>query len=154
VPSGRPQKHVLDAARLREALRRFLRGSERLTRKHGLTTQRYELLLAVSTPRRGGLASLAELTERLSLAPSTVTELVQRSEDQGLVRRELQPENRRAVYVAPTCEGTRRLTAAAAALEDERHRLVSVLEQLAEQDTDQAAKGGRVRHAAPRIPRS
>jgi DNA-binding MarR family transcriptional regulator len=134
VPPARPQKHVLAAARLREALRRFLRESERLTRKHGLTTQRYELLLAVSTPRQAGrLASLAELTERLSLAPSTVTELVQRSEDQGLVRRELQPENRRAVYVAPTREGTRRLTTAAAALEDERHRLISVLKQLTEE---------------------
>jgi DNA-binding MarR family transcriptional regulator len=143
LPSADNQKQVLEAARLRDALRRFLRESERLARRHGLTTQRYELLLAVSTPRRDdGLASLTELSERLSLARSTVTELVQRSEDQGFVRRELRPENRRVVYVVATAKGKRRLSAAAAALENERERLISVLEELAE---ERPTKSVRVR---------
>src|SRR5207248_8975435 len=91
------------AAELRGALRRFLRQSEAVTRRHGLTTQRYELLLAVKTGRDGEeRATLGELAERLALAPSSITELVARSAALGLVPRELDPSSRPMAWVAVT----------------------------------------------------
>lgn len=116
------------AAALRGALRRFVRQSDALTRRHGLTTQRYELLLAAKTGRGGeGRATLSELAERLALAPSSITELVARSEALSLVRRELHPSNRRAVFVALTREGERRLAAAVDELAGERARLAEIV---------------------------
>ena len=116
------------AAELRGALRRFLRKSEAVARRHGLTTQRYELLLAVKTGRDGtARATLGELAERLALAPSSVTELVARSEALGLVRRQLDPSRRRVVFVAVTPEGDRRLRAAVAELEGERNALAEIV---------------------------
>ena len=116
------------AAELRGALRRFVRQSDAVTRGHGLTTQRYELLLMAKTARNGeGRATLSELAERLALAPSSITELVARSETLGLVRRELHPANRRAVFVTLTPEGERRLSMAVEELAGERARLVDVI---------------------------
>jgi DNA-binding MarR family transcriptional regulator len=120
------------AAELRGALRRFLRRSEAVTRRHGLTTQRYELLLAAKTGRDGtGRATLGELAERLALAPSSITELVARSEGLGLVRRELDPARRRAVFVAVTAEGERRLSAVVDELAGERAALAEIVAKLA-----------------------
>jgi DNA-binding MarR family transcriptional regulator len=120
------------AAELRSALRQFLRTSDRVTREHGLTTQRYELLLMIKTSRDGSeRATLGELMERLHAPQSTVTELVHRAEDLGLLARELDPKNRRAVYLRVTPEGERRLAGAVAKLAGERKRLVSLLRELA-----------------------
>jgi DNA-binding MarR family transcriptional regulator len=117
-----------DAAEFRGALRRFLRQSDAVSRRHGLTTQRYELLLAAKTGRDGSAhATLGELAERLALAPSSVAELVARSEALGLVRRELDPSRRRGVLVAVTPEGERRLSAAVEELEDERAALAAIV---------------------------
>ena len=97
-------------------------------RRHGLTTQRYELLLTAKTARDGTeRATLGELAERLALAPSSITELVARSEALGLVRRELDPMRRRAVFVAVTPEGDRRLSAVVDELEGERAALAEIL---------------------------
>jgi DNA-binding MarR family transcriptional regulator len=116
------------AAELRGALRRFLRQSEAVTRRHGLTNQRYELLLTAKTGRDGtGRATLGELAERLALAPSSITELVARSEALGLVRRELDPSRRRMVFVAVTPEGDRRLSAVVEELEGERAALAEIV---------------------------
>jgi len=103
-----------------------------VTRRHGLTTQRYELLLAVKTGRDGGeRATLGELAERLALAPSSITELVARSEALGLVRRELDPSRRRVVFVAVTPEGDRRLSGVVDELEGERAALAEIVAKLA-----------------------
>jgi len=117
-----------DAAVLREALRRFGRRTELITRAHGLTPRTYQLLLMLKTGRRGaGSASLGELEERLQLGKSTVTELVLRSEDAGLVRRELDRMRRRAISVHMTRAGERRLAEVVSALGDERARLAELL---------------------------
>lgn len=119
------------AARLREALAVFLRASEQITRSHGLTLPRYQLLLMVKTARDGSeRASLTELRERLQLAQSTVVELVQRAETIGLVRRELSAVSRRRVCVVLTPEGERRLAGALADLTRARERLGASLASL------------------------
>lgn len=116
------------AATLREALRRFGRRTELLTREEGLTARTYLLLLMVRTGRgEAGRASLSELEDRLQLGKSTVTELVLRSEDAGLVRRDLDRRRRRAISVSLTPAGERRLAAVVATLGDERRRLLELL---------------------------
>src|SRR6059058_1965924 len=80
---------VIAAADFRAALRQFLRRSERVARQAGLTPQRYLLLLMIKGASDGSEQStVTALAERLQLAQSTVTELVRRAEEAGLIRRE------------------------------------------------------------------
>src|SRR4249920_2108815 len=88
------------AAELRVALRRFLRLSEQAARRHGLTPQRYALLLSIKGAADGSERStVTELAERLQLAQSTVTELVRRAEDAGLIEREQSASDGRVAYL-------------------------------------------------------
>lgn len=120
------------AARIREALVRFERASERVVRRHGLTPQRYLLLLMVRTARDGrGHARLRELMERLDLAQSTVVELVQRAVSAGLLERAPSRDSRRAIVVRLTEEGERRLAGALAELGRHREDLVAIVGDLA-----------------------
>ena len=66
-------------AAFRAALRQFLRRSERVARQRGLTPQRHLLLMMIKgSPRADEQSTVTELSERLQLAQSTVTELVRR----------------------------------------------------------------------------
>jgi DNA-binding MarR family transcriptional regulator len=128
---GIPQDDLdyANAAALREALRRFARRTELVTRANGLTPRSYQLLLMLKTGRgEAGRAGLGELEDRLQLGKSTVTELVLRSEDAGLVRRELDRTRRGSISVRLTPSGARRLAKVAAALGDERTRLAELLQ--------------------------
>src|SRR5262249_19589933 len=79
---------VIAVADFRAAMRRFLRRSERIARNCGLTPQRYLLLLMIKgSPSGKEQSTVTELSERLQLAQSTVTELVRRAEEVGLVDR-------------------------------------------------------------------
>ena len=118
-----------EAAGLREALRRFERRSEDIARANGLTTRSYLLLLMIRTSR--GLPEAAtpdDLEARLYLAKSTVAELLQRAEEQGLVRRELHPARRGGIVVRLTPTGKRRLDRVFDALGAERDHLRRLLE--------------------------
>lgn len=119
------------AAALREALRRFERRSEEVTRRSGLTPRSYTLLLLIKTGReRPGHATPDELERRLQLAKSTVAELLQRNEELGLLRRELHPQRRGAIIVKLTGKGERRLERACSELGAERNRLRRILDDL------------------------
>lgn len=119
---------AMDAAEFRSALRRFLRTSERAARRAGLTPQRHLLLLMIAGAPDGSQSStVTELSERLQLAQSTVTELVQRAEESGLVERKLATRDRREFRISLTPEGMRRLGLSFAQLAPERQRLMSVL---------------------------
>src|SRR5213593_1594142 len=84
-----PISEVVAVAEFRAALRQFLRRTERIARDSGLTPQRYLLLLMIKGAADGSERStVTELAERLQLAQSTVTELVRRAEEAGLIRRE------------------------------------------------------------------
>ena len=113
------------AAQLRLALRRFLRRSEQVARAHGLTPQRYQLLLLIKAAE--GKATVGGLCRSLQLGQSNVTQLVRRAEDLGLVRRELATEDARVRYLSLTTEGERRLAAAVAELSEDRAALVAEL---------------------------
>src|SRR5690242_5376821 len=102
--------NVIEVAEFREALRRFLRRSERVARASGLTPQRHLLLLMIKgAPDGSEQSTVTELAERLQLAQSTVTELVSRAEEAGLVSREQSQSDARVAHLRLTAEGERRL---------------------------------------------
>ena len=122
---------VQRAAAFRVALRSFVRESEHSARRSGLTPQRYLLLLLVKGAEDGSeRATISELAQRLHLAQSTVTELVDRTEEAGLVRRSASEDDRRVVYVELTEEGDRRFAKAFQSLSDERRSLHEVTASL------------------------
>lgn len=122
-------KHAYEeAAALREALRRFARRTEDVTRAHGLTARSYSLLLMIKTGRDiPGGATTHELEHRLQLAQSTVAELLHRSEDNGLVSRELHPTRRQGIIVRLTPKGERQLRRAHRELQSDRQYLLQLL---------------------------
>jgi DNA-binding MarR family transcriptional regulator len=115
---------VVEVAEFRESLRRFLRQSERVARRAGLTPQRHLLLLMIKGARDGSEQStVTELSDRLQLAQSTVTELVSRAEEVGLVAREQSQSDARVAHLRLTTEGERRLADSFTGLADEREQL-------------------------------
>src|SRR5438105_10105579 len=115
---------VVAVAEFRAGLRQFLRRSERIAREAGLTPQRYLLLLMVKgAPDGSEQSTVTELSERLQLAQSTVTELVSRAEDAGLLRREQSQADARVALLRLTTEGERRLMQAFTGLATERAQL-------------------------------
>jgi DNA-binding MarR family transcriptional regulator len=121
-------REYTEAAALREALQEFQRASDSVTARHGLTSRTYQVLLMIKTGRTGnGYAGLGELEERLKLGRSTITELVLRTEQRGLVRRELDPDRRGSIRIGLTGDGERRLAGACVELGNERRRLLELL---------------------------
>jgi DNA-binding MarR family transcriptional regulator len=111
-------------AEFRAGLRQFLRLSERIARQAGLTPQRYLLLLMIKGAVDGSEQStVTELAGRLQLAQSTVTELVRRAEEAGLLEREQSHTDARVVHLRLTPEGSRRLELAYTGLATERSQL-------------------------------
>jgi DNA-binding MarR family transcriptional regulator len=72
-------------------------------RKYGITSKQGQLLCVLMARPRG----MAELGTILGLAKSSLTGLVDRTERNGLVRREPDPEDLRAVRVALTSRGSK-----------------------------------------------
>ncbi len=120
-------------AEFRAALRGFLRRTEKIARQSGLTPQRYLLLLMVKGAVDGSEQStVTDLAERLQLAQSTVTELVSRAEDAGLLDRKPSPTDARVAYLRLTAEGERRLQLAFTALSMERSNLAAAFAHLSD----------------------
>jgi DNA-binding MarR family transcriptional regulator len=114
-----------EAAALRSALRKFLRRSEEIARRHELTPRQYLLLLMIKANEDSpGPATITDLVERLALTQSTVTELVQRAEEAGLVARSPSPDDGRVTHLSLTPTGTERLSAAFEELGPEREQLL------------------------------
>jgi DNA-binding MarR family transcriptional regulator len=119
------------AAELRTALRTFARRSEQLARQQGLTPQQYMLLLLIKgAPDGGERSTVTDLARRLQLGQSTVTELVQRAEDAGLVQRSASGADARVSWLSLTPEGSRKLAAVVGNLGPERRRLAELLASL------------------------
>lgn len=126
-----PLDDIVHVAEFRAALRMFLRRSERVARSSGLTPQRYLLLLMIKGALDGSEQStVTELSERLQLAQSTVTELVARAEENGLIERQTSSADGRVAYLRLTKEGERRLGRAFTDLEGERRDLRDAFEHL------------------------
>jgi len=122
--TGLTTHEFIALAGLRSALRVFMRQTEQTARRSGLTPQRHLLLLMIKgAPDGSERSTVTELSERLQLAQSTVTELVRRAEDAGLLEREQSESDGRVVYLRLTKEGERRLERVDEKLTIERARL-------------------------------
>lgn len=82
-----------------------------LLRPHGLTFARYEALVLLVFSSRGSLP-LGKMGERLQVHPTSVTSIVRRLDDAGLVLRVPHPEDGRAVLAEITDAGRRAVEAA------------------------------------------
>src|SRR3954454_20501130 len=78
---------------------------------HGLSFARYEALVLLSFSRRGSLP-MRMMGERLQLHPTSITNIVDRLESDGLARRLPDPSDRRTTLVELIEAGRARLTAA------------------------------------------
>lgn len=135
VESAPSVEDVVAVASFRTALRRFLRRSERIARASGLTPQRHLLLLMIKgAPDGSEQATVTDLAERLQLAQSTVTELVGRAEEAGLIEREPSARDGRVANLRLTEEGERRLVRAFTDHGTERAQLLEAFSQLASPD--------------------
>jgi DNA-binding MarR family transcriptional regulator len=121
TPDELAVEDVVRVAEFRAALRQFLRRSERTARSSGLTPQRHLLLLMIKgAPDLSEQSTVTELSDRLQLAQSTVTELVRRAEEAGLLAREQSANDARVAHLRLTEEGERRLALAFTNLAHER----------------------------------
>jgi DNA-binding MarR family transcriptional regulator len=110
-------------ARFRFGIRRYLRFSEETVRRHGVTPQQYQLMLALKGFPGRDWAVVRELAGRLQLRHHSVVELVNRAQTQGLVRRTTDPDDARAVRVVLTDQGEQLLGRLSALHRDELRRM-------------------------------
>ncbi len=92
-------------AEFRYRLRRFLRFSEEVTRRHGLTALQYLMLLQIKGYPGRDWATVGELAERLQAKHHGVVSLVSRCEAMRLVERSTSRSDRRRVEVRLTGKG-------------------------------------------------
>jgi DNA-binding MarR family transcriptional regulator len=112
------------AAAFRTALRSFLRRSRAAATAAGLTAERYDLLLMIKTSPHGDeQETIGDLSDRMALQQSAVTELVRRTEEAGLVERRVAEHDARVTLVRLTRAGEERLLDAFVALRRDRQAL-------------------------------
>ncbi|MEO8347075.1 MAG: MarR family transcriptional regulator [Betaproteobacteria bacterium] len=92
-------------ADFRYQLRRFLRFSEDVTRKSGITVLQYLLMLQIKGFPGREWATVGELAERLQAKQHGVVSLISRCETAGLVRRCTSENDKRVVEVRLTPKG-------------------------------------------------
>ena len=119
-----------------------------LRQRHGLAVTEFDVLITLfnAPERRLGMSALSD---RVLLSPAGTTHLVTRLERDGMVRREVDPADRRKWFTVLTPEGDRTLREARpthngvlrqhplhATLPSERRTLQRVWQRLAAQDRD------------------
>jgi DNA-binding MarR family transcriptional regulator len=114
------------AAEFRAALRRYQRRTDEICQQHSLTSEQYTLLLMIKGSP-GARSTVGELADRLQLAPNGVTERVRRAEAAGLVRRSVDPRDRRVFWIRSSPKGNRLFTRTFAALGAESQLLFDVV---------------------------
>jgi DNA-binding MarR family transcriptional regulator len=111
---ARPMAAVTSIMRAQQVLMARLND---LLRPHGLTFPRYEALMLLSFTRSGALP-LGKIGERLQVHRTSVTNIIDKLEDDGLVRRVPHANDRRATLAEITDAGRETAGRATAALND------------------------------------
>jgi DNA-binding MarR family transcriptional regulator len=114
-------------SQFRYRLRQFLRASETLCKRHGLTSLQYQLLLHVMGFEGRAWASVGELAERLQGHHHGVVALVDRCEKLRLLERRPGRVDQRIVEVHLLSKGEKLLAKLAALHQDERRALLREL---------------------------
>ena len=124
LSAPRPAKDDYEQlSRFRHRLRRFLRASEELCKRHGLTPLQYQLLLHVMGFEGRRWASVGELAERLQAQHHGVVALVDRCEKLALLERRASRADQRVVEIHLRPKGERLLAKLVALHQDERESL-------------------------------
>jgi DNA-binding MarR family transcriptional regulator len=119
-----------EAAAFRAEIRAFLRNSEEAARRNGLTPQRYLLLLMIKgAPDGSEQSTVTDLCDQLQLGQSTVTELVGRAREVGLLQRASDATDGRVAHLFLTDEATSRLSQVVIELRGDRDRLIGMFTQ-------------------------
>lgn len=114
------KKEFETLSEFRYRLRRFLRFSEQVTRRNGITPLQYLLLLHVKGFPGRNWATVGELAERLQAQHHGVVALISRCEKLDWVERRQGQNDRREVEVHLTPSGER-MAAKMAALHRDEH---------------------------------
>ena len=101
------KKEFETLSEFRYRLRRFLRFSEEVTRRNGITPLQYLLLIHVKGFPERHWATVGELAERLQAQHHGVVALISRCEKLGWVERRQGQTDRREVEVHLTASGER-----------------------------------------------
>jgi DNA-binding MarR family transcriptional regulator len=107
VDQDRDGINYVALAEFRYHIRKFIRFSERAARAAGVEPQQHQLLLAVKGMPDGVSPTIGEIASRLQVVHHSAVELVDRLEDQGLVQRRRNSEDRRQVFLSLTPKGER-----------------------------------------------
>jgi len=105
MPLSRSEYEMLAAFRYR--LRQFLAFSEKSAASVGLTQQQYQALLAVRANIGPALLSISDLAAQMLIKHHSAVGMVNRLEEQGMVRREPSPVDGRKVGIRLTPSGMR-----------------------------------------------
>ena len=112
VGEARAMKFATSVMRVQQVL---LSQFDAALKPHGITFARYEVLRLLSFSSSGSLP-LSKIGERLMVHPTSVTSLIDRLVQQGLVHREHDAKDRRRVLASLTPAGTLVLDEATVAL--------------------------------------
>ncbi len=103
LPQTTAQEPSLTSVRaLVRAYQAFSSYSETFVRQYGLTPAQFDVIATLGNTQ--GL-SMGDIGEKTLITKGTLTGVVDRLEQKGLVTRETPPENRRSVIVQLTAEG-------------------------------------------------
>ncbi|RNI21146.1 MarR family winged helix-turn-helix transcriptional regulator [Flexivirga caeni] len=116
--------------RLRTRLRQFERWSAEQAAARGLTASQHQLLLAIRGHGGAEGPTIGEVAEYLLVRHNTAVELVNRTQELGLVERIRDGADQRVVRLALTSEGRKRLNELSAEHLEELARLATVVEEL------------------------
>ena len=114
------KKEFETLSEFRYRLRRFLRFSEQVTRRNGITPLQYLLLLHIKGFPGRHWATVGELAERLQAQHHGTVALISRCEKLGWVERRQGQNDRREVEIHLTASGER-MTAKMAAMHRDEH---------------------------------
>lgn len=129
---------------IRRILRKTSEHSRHLSRQSGLTVPQVLCLRCIAAAAPGNEVTVVLVSQSVQLAPATVSRILDRLEDAGLVVRERRSQDRRKVCLSLTELGRKQIENLPAPLQDqfvsrllslpanEQHRLLAALEKVVE----------------------
>lgn len=116
-----------ELASFRHTLRGFLRFSEGLAAREGLTSQHYQAMLILRGCPDGQSISIGGLAEQLLIKHNSAVGLVDRLVKEGLVERKASAVDRRKVELCLSSRGRQVLARLAAMHRDELRRIGAIM---------------------------
>ncbi|MFC6704312.1 MarR family winged helix-turn-helix transcriptional regulator [Flexivirga alba] len=116
--------------RLRTRLRKFEHWSAEQAAAMGLTASQHQLLLAIRGHEGSDDPTIGDVADYLLVRHNTAVELVNRTQELGLIDRSRDGDDHRVVRLTLTSEGRKRLNALSADHIEELARLAEVVDEL------------------------